>query len=154
MNTHSWCSAKVVIGFIGQDPGPEMKYAWSQDRPDPGQAYMVFVSTCGNDGVASPFPPLILVNIFKETNKEDIGTATPPTGHVSTDICMLEQGVSGYSTLVFDSIVPIEHQLRLNSTLRMGEFTDAAISVSSGGRENLVFILRVEVYAERKVPFY
>ena len=119
-------SLKVVI--IGQDP-----------YHGPGQAHGLCFSV--NDGVA--FPPS-LVNIFKEI-KEDIGTATPPTGNLTR---WAEQGV-----LLLNATLTVRaHQAGSHQRHGWEEFTDAAIRVLAEERENLVFILWGS-YAQKKGAF-
>ena len=74
-----------------------------------------------NDGV--PFPPS-LANIFKEIH-DDTGAPIPQSGNLTR---WAEQGRHGWE-----------------------EFTDAAISAVSAGREHVVFILWGS-YAQGKVP--
>ena len=108
-------SVKVVI--IGQDPYHEA-----------GQAMGLSFSV--PDGVAMP-PSL--QNIFKEIQL-DLGTPIPHSGNLTR---WAQQGV-----LLLNATLTVRaHQAASHQRKGWEQFTDAAISRLSEGRDNLVFIL-------------
>lgn len=119
---------KVKVVIIGQDP-----------YHGPGQAHGLCFSV--NDGI--PFPPS-LVNIFKEI-QNDLGTPPPSTGNLTR---WAEQGV-----LLLNATLTVRaHQAGSHQRRGWEEFTDAAIRLLAGQRENLVFILWGS-YAQKKGAF-
>ncbi len=130
--------AKLIFNAFNSCPVTEVKVVIIGQDPyhGPGQAH----GLCFSVGEQVAMPPS-LVNIFKEL-QDDMGKPFPPHGNLQR---WANQGV-----------------LLLNATLtvRAGhagshqgkgweEFTDAAIRVLNGQRENLVFILW-GAYAQRK----
>ena len=108
---------KVKVVIIGQDPYHEE-----------GQAQGLSFSVA--DGV--PFPPS-LQNIFKEISL-DLGTPVPASGDLTR---WARQGV-----LLLNATLTVRaHQAASHQRRGWEQFTDAAISELSAGRDHLVFIL-------------
>ena len=108
---------KVKVVIIGQDP-----------YHGPGQAHGLCFSV--NDGV--PFPPS-LQNIFKEI-QSDLGAPIPTSGNLTR---WANQGV-----LLLNATLTVRaHQAGSHQRRGWEEFTDAAIRVLAGQRENIVLIL-------------
>ena len=117
--------AEVKVVIIGQDP-----------YHGPGQAH----GLCFSVGEQVAMPPS-LVNIFKEL-QDDLGRPFPPHGNLQR---WAHQGVLLLNaTLTVRAAHAGSHQGK-----GWEEFTDAAIRVLNGQRENLVFILW-GAYAQRK----
>lgn len=118
---------RVKVVLLGQDPYHE-----------PGQAHGLCFSV--NDGVV--FPPS-LANIFKEIH-DDTGAPIPQSGNLTR---WVEQGV-----LMLNATLTVrEHAAGSHQRHGWEEFTDAAISAVSAGREHVVFILWGS-YAQGKAP--
>ena len=110
---------KVKVVILGQDPYHE-----------PGQA----MGLCFSVPQGIQVPPS-LVNILKEINDDDLGTAIPTTcGDLSG---WAEQGV-----LLLNATLTVRaHQAGSHQRHGWEEFTDAAISALNAQRRGIVFLL-------------
>ena len=109
--------SQVKAVILGQDP-------YHGDGQANGLCFSV------GEGVAKP---LSLVNIFSEL-KNDLGVSPPDHGNLQS---WAEQGV-----LLLNATLTVRaHQAGSHQNKGWEQFTDAAITALSEGRENLVFLL-------------